>query len=112
VCSGQLPLKGLTIEAKEEVITTRLTLGADFLIDFRMPVVPIMAGSRSSFEVVSWLIGFGDHWLSTYLLDIGHVEVEWAGSMDYGLEWRIRHHGLVESILLGDVFDNGKVELV
>jgi hypothetical protein len=50
------------IEAKEEVITTRFTLGADFLIDFKMPVVPIMAGSRSSFEVVSWLIECGDHW--------------------------------------------------
>lgn len=41
------------MEAKEEVMTTRLTEGADFLMDFRMPVVPMTAGSRSSFGVVS-----------------------------------------------------------
>lgn len=39
------------IEAKEEVITTRLTVGAALAMDLRMPVVPIMAGSRSSFGV-------------------------------------------------------------
>ena len=36
------------MEAKEDVMTTRLTEGADFLMDLRTPVVPIMAGSRSS----------------------------------------------------------------
>lgn len=37
-----------TMDAKLEVITTRLTEGALFLIDFRIPVVPMKAGSRSS----------------------------------------------------------------
>jgi hypothetical protein len=51
VWSGQLPLNGLTMLAKEEVMTTRLTVGADFLMDLRTPVVPIMAGSRSSLDL-------------------------------------------------------------
>lgn len=36
------------IDAKEEVITTRLTEGAERWIDLRMEVVPIMAGSKRS----------------------------------------------------------------
>ena len=39
------------MEAKEEVTTTLFTLGALFLIDLRMPVVPITAGSRRSFWI-------------------------------------------------------------
>lgn len=46
-----LGLEPLTIEAKEEVMTTRLTVGAFFLIALSMPVVPMMAGSRRSFLV-------------------------------------------------------------
>jgi hypothetical protein len=42
--------------AKEEVTTTRRTWGADLLRALRMPVVPLMAGSRSSFwgSPVEW----------------------------------------------------------
>jgi hypothetical protein len=39
------------MEAKEEVITTRFTVGAFFLMAFSIPVVPIIAGSRRSFLV-------------------------------------------------------------
>ena len=39
------------IDAKEEVMTTRLTDGAFFLMAFKIPVVPTMAGSRRSFLV-------------------------------------------------------------
>lgn len=37
------------MEAKDEVITTLLTVGALFSMAFRTPVVPMMAGSRRSF---------------------------------------------------------------
>ena len=37
-----------SIATKELVTTTRLTPGANFLIAFRMDVVPVIAGSRSS----------------------------------------------------------------
>lgn len=47
-CPGQNPLLGFTIAANDDVITTCLTVGALFLIDFRMPVVPMTAGSRRS----------------------------------------------------------------
>lgn len=46
--SGQLPLGPFTIEAKDEVMTTCFTVGAFFLIDFSMPVVPMTAGSSKS----------------------------------------------------------------
>lgn len=48
VCPGQNPLLPFTIAAKEDVITTCLTVGALFFIDFRMPVVPMTAGSIRS----------------------------------------------------------------
>lgn len=51
-------LEPSTIEAKEEVMTTRLTVGAFFLMAFKMPVVPMMAGSRRSF-LVSVMFYFG-----------------------------------------------------
>ena len=41
--------------AKEEVMTTLFTVGALALIALRMPVVPLMAGSRRSF-FVSWML--------------------------------------------------------
>ena len=47
---GGLP-SGLTMAAKEEVITTRVTVGALALMALRMPRVPFMAGSRRSFWV-------------------------------------------------------------
>jgi len=47
-CPGQSPLLASMMEANDEVMTTRLTEGADFLIDFKMPVVPMTAGSRRS----------------------------------------------------------------
>lgn len=45
---GSASLASDRMDAKEEVMTTRFTPGADFLMAFRMDVVPIMAGSRSS----------------------------------------------------------------
>lgn len=36
------------IAAEDEVMTTRLTEGPCALMDLRMPVVPLMAGSRKS----------------------------------------------------------------
>jgi hypothetical protein len=50
--------------------------------------------------------------LSTYLLHIGHIEVEGTRSVDDGLERRVRDDGLVKGILLGNVFYDGEVELV
>ncbi len=37
--------------ANEEVMTTRFTVGANFLMAWRIPVVPMIAGSRRSFWV-------------------------------------------------------------
>lgn len=45
---GRLPLYGSTMAAKDDVITTLFTVGALFLIDLRMPVVPMTAGSSRS----------------------------------------------------------------
>ena len=39
----------MTIAANEEVMARRLTVGAFFLIAFRIPLVPKTAGSRMSF---------------------------------------------------------------
>lgn len=39
---------GLRIAAEDDVTTTRLTDGPYALIDLRIPVVPLMAGSRKS----------------------------------------------------------------
>jgi hypothetical protein len=50
VCPGQKPFEGSTIAAKEDVITTCFTEGAFFLIDFKIPVVPITAGSSRSYS--------------------------------------------------------------
>lgn len=51
---------GFIIAADEEVMTTRLTLGAYALIDLRMPVVPLIAGSRKSFTgSLTWKL-YGD----------------------------------------------------
>ena len=50
--------------------------------------------------------------MSTYLLHIGHIEVEGTRSVDDGLEGRVRDDGLVKGIFLGNVFYDGKVELV
>lgn len=50
--------------------------------------------------------------LPTYLLHVRHIEVERTGSVDYSLERRVRDDGFVESILLSNVFDDGKVKLV
>ena len=48
MCPGQRPLSESMIAAKEEVMTTRFTVGAEALIAFRMPVVPIMAFEKVS----------------------------------------------------------------
>lgn len=47
--------KGLRIVADDEVTTTRLTVGAWALTDLRIPVVPLIAGSRKSF-IGSWML--------------------------------------------------------
>lgn len=38
----------MTIEANEEVMTTLFTVGAWALMAFRIPVVPLIAGSKKS----------------------------------------------------------------
>jgi hypothetical protein len=53
--------------AKEEVITTRFTEGAFFLMAFRIPVVPIMAGSNRSFltsVTLKWNYKYESHYIS------------------------------------------------
>lgn len=45
---GQKPLSAWMMAANEDVMTTCFTEGALFLIDFRIPVVPMTAGSRRS----------------------------------------------------------------
>jgi len=45
------PFEALRIDAKDEVMTTLLTEGAFFLIAFKIPVVPMTAGSMRSFWV-------------------------------------------------------------
>lgn len=47
----ELPLEPSIIDAKDEVMTTRFTVGAFFLMALRIPVVPIIAGSKRSFLV-------------------------------------------------------------
>jgi len=44
------------MDAKELVITTLVTDGADFLMALRMPVVPIIAGSKRSCFVFSGVV--------------------------------------------------------
>jgi len=52
VCSGHDgPFAAVRIDAKDEVMTTLFTEGAFFLIAFKIPVVPITAGSIRSFCV-------------------------------------------------------------
>lgn len=87
-------LLGSMIAAKEEVITTRLTVGALLLTAFRIPVVPIMAGLiRLGLRS---LIQDCFTWVEQILLRIGDVEMKRTGGMDDGLERRIRDDGFVE----------------
>ena len=52
MCSGHDgPFEAVRIDAKDEVMTTLFTEGAFFLMAFKMPVVPITAGSMRSFCV-------------------------------------------------------------
>lgn len=52
MCSAHdAPFEALRMEAKDEVMTTLLTEGAFFLMAFKIPVVPITAGSMRSFWV-------------------------------------------------------------
>ena len=44
-----------TIAAKEDVMTTRFTDGAEALMALRIPVVPLIAGSKKSFTG-SWTL--------------------------------------------------------
>ena len=63
------------MDAKEEVTTMCFTEGAFFLIAFRIPVVPLMAGSRRSF-FVSVMLKWNYHSLiSTHPTGI------WAGDL-------------------------------
>lgn len=58
-CPAGLPA-GSWIAAKEDVITTRFTVGANRWIALRMDVVPFMAGSRRSFWMSVMLKWKGD----------------------------------------------------
>jgi hypothetical protein len=49
VWPGQLPFEASIKAAIDETFTTRLTDGAKRAMEDKMPVVPIMAGSKSSF---------------------------------------------------------------
>lgn len=51
---------GLMIAADDEVMTIRFTLGAYALMDLRIPVVPLIAGSRKSFTGSSTLKLYGE----------------------------------------------------
>lgn len=86
-CPGQKPLLPFTIAANEDVITTCLTDGALFLIDLRIPVVPITAGSIRSCLVSRLFPSCST--LCTHFLDVGHVEVKRAGSVEDSLKWRV-----------------------
>jgi hypothetical protein len=56
VCSGHDgPFEAVRTDAKDEVMTTLFTEGAFFLMAFKMPVVPITAGSMRSFCVSATL---------------------------------------------------------
>jgi hypothetical protein len=49
VVEGSVSLSSSRIEANDDVMTTRLTDGAEACRALRMPVVPITAGSTRSF---------------------------------------------------------------
>jgi hypothetical protein len=53
-----------------------------------------------------------DGGIEELFLHIGDVEMEWAGCVDDGLEWRIALDCFVEGVLLGDVFNDREVKLV
>ena len=57
---GRTPLSMSMIEAKEEVMTTRLTFGACFWMEVRTEVVPSMAGLRRSRSLSSTFMTNGD----------------------------------------------------
>lgn len=80
------------------------------MIDFRMPVVPITAGSSSCYRLSTGPYSLRDS--RSYLLDVRHVEVKRASGVDDSLEWRIGDDRLVESSLLRDIFYNGEIQLV
>lgn len=96
--------------AKDDVMTTRLTVGADFLMDFKMPVVPITAGSSRSWEVVSRL-ELSPALSAPYFLHVGDIEVERAGGMQHSFKGRIRHDSLVEGAFLCNVWHDGETQL-
>jgi hypothetical protein len=51
VWSQELPFEASIMDAKDEVMTTCLTVGAFFLIAFRMPVVPMMLRTKLAVEL-------------------------------------------------------------
>lgn len=69
-------------------MTTCLTDGALFLIDLRMPVVPMTAGSIRSC-VGQLQCSHPSCLLQTDLLNVGDIEVEWTGGMKNSLKWRV-----------------------
>lgn len=89
--------------------TTLLTVGADFLIASKMPLVPIMAGSRRSYGFLS--SAFAILPASANLLYVLCIKVERTGRVDDCLEWWIRLDCLIESPRLRDIFHNHIVEL-
>lgn len=76
-CPGQKPLDGFTIAAKDDVMTTCFTVGAFFLMDFKMPVVPMTAGSSKSCLVSESSKPSGGGWCAlTFWIS---VTLKWKG---------------------------------
>lgn len=46
------------------------------------------------------------------LLDVCHVEMEGTCCVDHGLERGVRYHRFIERVCLGDIWNDGEVELV
>lgn len=84
--------------ANDEVMTTRLTVGALFLIDLRIPVVPIIAMSNLSDMVLNLEnpAQRRDTWVEQFFLHVFSIEVIRAGRMNNGRKRRVRNDSFVE----------------
>ena len=87
-----------TTAAKDEVMTTRLTEGALFLIALSIPVVPMIArcilsdtAPNSEFPAQGY-----DTWIKQFLLHVGSIEVVRAGRMNDGPKRWVRNDSLVK----------------
>ncbi len=48
----------------------------------------------------------------SYLLHIRRIIMKWTSSMNHCFERRVSFHHFVKGVFLGDIFDNGELELV